>query len=1317
MQATTPIKIFISNHDDSLHTERQWIQRAIETIATPTQDLAASQLYLGLFGQHIPSETLQEYASAHDAKKDCLLFAKNTLPQESTQYLAHPYSRYENLTDLSRQVIHKVHMLYPVRDWQPPALPLRRDPFAGREDTLKHVMGMLNSSQPIVIRGAAGGGKTAFALELAYRLKTRGASVFWLEKVRNLNQATLRQLAAAHPSGRQHTHNIRPAEVRGWLGESPTPCIVIVDDVEHVDHLQALHGVLPHNIALIAITSNTSPKESGGNYFDLPSLDENDGIAFFTQYLNLPEQLAEDALHPLRQVIELLNGHALSLRLAIDWMRRAGGWQSALMLVKRLADHPQPFANLAVTRHSTTEQVLSLLYHGFSDAQKVMFRTAGIFEADTAFPIEALDHLIQPHQTSPISLLAPTLDTCRVHRILHRYARALLEQHHQLNQTQIALMDYAENHPLNLIQRQHIFTMIRTEYPERLATYTLTVGNWLQDNGDTDVLQTWLKETLTALPKNGLHAQTLRALGDLAARLPDTTTAQAYYERALLVYYEQKSLSGQANTLKAMGDLRAQEGHHQEAQEYYDRTLLLYAQIDFQLGRANTLKALGDLSLEKSEYVVARDYYNRAVAVSEQIDFQLGQAHSLNALGKLNLRERDWVNARLSFEHAMAIYAELSFFSQQADVLQALGKLSLETHQTDTALEQYENALHLFKRIKNYHGVGKSYQLIGELHRQEEAYTLAIEAYQNAHQAFTTAQDYVLAAQQAVHIAECEMALQDAEKALQALLAAMRIFYEHHAKDDIQYTRQVLKELARNVGRNFIHLWTKTTGQQTVPEWLNLAPATNLPQTLVYAVRDLILSTDPDIAKRIIEKHDELLLQDEADEVFAQMLRQYAGQNDQTRHIDRYRNLLQRCRQIGIENAFLEFNAPPDGSQASEALRLRRALDDYDYALSRLEGIPSVYASVQLNRATTLRELAALPRQDRLYCLEQALEAYADALQHQINAPLNYAETQIARASVFHELAELPDVNQQQYWRKALDAYTDALSRQHDLPTAYAKTQIARAGTLHQLAMLPQEDTSICMVEALAAYDEALTILYENDPIMYAMTQSERARVLYEVAGLPGEDFAGRMEQALSAYDEALEYLRDEDSLAYGKTQSYRVRLLRDMAGLPNQERTARLYQALAACNEALRYLVDAPTEYTDLQINRAHLMREIAGLSGEHRIARMREALAIYNEVLELLDSDPKNYAAVQNSRAALLREMSSISGEKKSKRLRQSMEAAADAIIILERVDPKGSALNNAKRMMKYTRKAILKTEDETTFNIWWQQVVGTPHPDWLT
>lgn len=1353
-----PLEVLVQNHNEELRDERRALHQALTAFdgqAALRDDIdarVAFDVYIGLLGVLYDDATVEGFRLAEAEGKPAVMLVKNANGNPRDALLAEFLEKaasanlnkfyYRDVDDLKGVVIRVIQRLTEDKSpgWRVQPLPLRDRGFVGRVQELEDLAELLQSKKPIVISGPNGIGKSALAREIAHQSRERFlGGIFWLNRFDRASQA-LQFLAQAHPEGRE-AERVSASDVRQWLEEAPGEALVIADDVRDVAILKEIRAALPDKFSLI-VTSVEPITELTWSHFTLGRLSKTDGLALLREHLDVPNTLNEEMLRPLYGIVDVAGGHPLGLRMSVLWLKRVGGWRAALLYLKRLRETSNIIRFAPEPRSPATEKAFSTLYRTLAADQKKLIRVTGVFAESGLFSLDALLYIAQVDPVAAERLFNDHFSGLfgrdvftghyRQQGLLYHYARSLLSDSREATDYHLLHQHYYQDQAvqtmqearrggqfLDLLQFQTAFEWAVANDPEGASAFVIAVGPWLIQQNRVDVLHDWLDVMMEVdVPEDWEGASNLRAMGDLSVRINHEEAAQSYYERALMYYYQTKSFSGQANTLKALGDLTARQGALEEAQTYYDRTLLLYAQIDFQLGRANTLKALGDLSLQSDDIKNAQDYYQRTLELYEQIDFQLGQAHTLHAMGDLFTKAGEFDQAENYYAAAQPLYHELGFAENEAQTWLDLGNMFRAKTDPASALDAYQSALALYRQIEDRLGYGKTLKAIASFYRVNGNMSGAIWHYHQAIQAYADVPAEEASLSQILsdlHLQQSELA-----EAIGLKLRALEIYEQLNIPRHIDETRSDLRRLAESWTDEFGEAWNTATDGAEHPSWLQPKPKPVIEPELIYAVRDFMIADTWDDAQRLVEKNQSSLLTDQADEVFAKMLRQYAGQEGPTRQIDKYRALLQRCRQIGIEKAFHEIKAPPATTrEADRALRLQQSLDAYQEALERLQDMPLVFASIQLNRAGTLRELAELPEQDRLMYLRQALTAYESALvQQQDVAPLDYAGTQLQRAEVLRELAAIEEVStdeSSQLLEAALHAYHEAMKYQLGIPQEYARTQIERAEALHELAELPGQDTTARMQDALQAYDEAMQ-QQQSQPHEYARTQSRRARLLYEMAGMPGEDFNTRMWEALTAYDEALEYLRD-DPVAYARTQSNRVALLRDMAGLPGEDRTARLYQALAASNEALRYLRDAPDDYAQTQINRAHLLREIAGLQGEHRLARMREALATYNEALDLLRYRPIDFALAQTSKAALLRELALLSGENRLTRLRQALDSVTTSLAIFERYERGRQHISTAQRIIINIRREVSASDNVSVFDQWWEQIVAEPQPDWLS
>ena len=280
-------------------------------------------------------------------------------------------------------------------------------------------------------------------------------------------------------------------------------------------------------------------------------------------------------------------------------------------------------------------------------------------------------------------------------------------------------------------------------------------------------------------------------------------------------------------------------------------------------------------------------------------------------------------------------------------------------------------------------------------------------------------------------------------------------------------------------------------------------------------------------------------------------------------------------------------------------------------------------------------------------------------------------------------------------------ALVEALSSEHDLHTALESDPLL----LDHLSRVP--------IPRRAEWLEGALDLCEPQSTQ-ARVRRHRAMLLKEIAALPGQNVNDRLMEAISEFDAALD-LHSGDANEYALTQKHRVALLRDMAGMSGVNRAELLYRAKGGCDAALEKLQGQSVEYAHMQLVYAHLLREMAGLHGEDRAERMLQALAVFDEALSIIADTPLQHATAQSNRASLLQEIAGLPGEDEQQRLREALAAAADSVVIAAQAE-EANYTPIAKRMLANIRQGIIETYDAKTFDVWWQDIVGLPQPEWI-
>lgn len=248
-----------------------------------------------------------------------------------------------------------------------------------------------------------------------------------------------------------------------------------------------------------------------------------------------------------------------------------------------------------------------------------------------------------------------------------------------------------------------------------------------------------------------------------------------------------------------------------------------------------------------------------------------------------------------------------------------------------------------------------------------------------------------------------------------------------------------------------------------------------------------------------------------------------------------------------------------------------------------------------------LIEIANIPDQDTMACVDAALRNYERALQAPgLDAALYVALCQ-NRANAYLLRADYYYPQSHDDCRKAIDICTEGLQW---LPTQHkaqmlATLQNTQSSAYACYANLPGVDTIRYLQYAKEASQEALTRLdaTQQGPY-YAQTLMNYANLCSELSEQLDVDHAAHIHDALSAYDEALEYRTAQHvPLEYAWTQHNRADALRVAANIAAEPQHAHFHEAWNAIHEALRFrtLGEVPLDYARSHYVRAHIAVEYA--------------------------------------------------------------------------------------------------------------------------
>ncbi|MGE3435224.1 MAG: TIR domain-containing protein, partial [Blastocatellales bacterium] len=501
--------------------------------------------------------------------------------------------------------------------------------FVGRKDQMEEIEKRLRSRGVVGVvslKGTAGVGKSALALEAAYRF----AALFpdgryWVDlrggDAANAVRALLRHLGVSVPPDSRFDDLIFAAN--GAL--TGRRALIILDNAEAIPAADCAR--LLELCATTIVTSRLAIDPI--NDIRVDELPDEDALELLRGCGVDVEAERDDAL----KLIERLGGLALAIEITAKRMAMHQPRQSCARALEELKEGRHLVEAIKLPggdkREDNIIEAFALSYDLLDDELKSAFHAVGLC-AESGAPIAAVARMLGLEVAearelllllTKYSLAAYGAERVVTHPLLHDYARMCVQRSSDLEAEMI---------------EQHV------------RYFGSEIGGAFQqaiDVEDGEGQMTALK-LIDAASDNVILAQT-RALGDefnnpaLAAeltvglwqywRLRDEPQLLDWLLRAQPLFKQVGDKLGQANVLKAIGDVQSFRKEMDAALSSYSEALTLFKQVGDKLGQANVLQAIGDVQSFRKEMDAALSSYSEALTLFKQVGDKLGQANVLQA--------------------------------------------------------------------------------------------------------------------------------------------------------------------------------------------------------------------------------------------------------------------------------------------------------------------------------------------------------------------------------------------------------------------------------------------------------------------------------------------------------------------------------------------------------------------------------------------------------------------------------------------------------------------------------------------------------------
>ena len=588
--------------------------------------------------------------------------------------------------------------------------------FAGRNEHLARIEEKLRSKGAvglISLRGTAGVGKSALALESAYRfghLFPDGR--YWVDlragDAANAVRALLRDLdvstLVSHDSGFEEMLRAARSEL------ASKSALVILDNAEAIDStsLERLIEMCPTAI----VTSRTAIDTITEIFVD--KLSDDDALAMMAKCRIDVVAQRDDAL----KLTARLGGLALALEITARRMATYTPRQSCASALEELNGARHLVEAIRLPRHDTREgniaEAFALSYRKLDDDLESAFHALGLC-AESGAPLEAVARMldIEPGAARDLLLVLAEWSLAGfsgpravLHPLLHSYAAMCAHQQPERAAEMIRLHVRYFGGEIGSAFQRAINEDKGMESDEAMSRIDREVDN-------VTLAQTRaLDESFTD------HELAVELTDDLSFywRLRDEHKIFEWLLRARQLAQQTGQKQREANVLQAIGDVQSFRKEMDAALSSYDEALKLFTQVGAKLGQANVLKAIGDVQSFRDDKDAALSSYDEALKLFTQVGAKLGQANARLSKGKV-------INAAEEFEEAIRLYEEIGDTYSIALGKAFYGEWLLDQNATEQALKLLGEAREGFARI-NFEGgveyVDKILKQAGDMNGSED---------------------------------------------------------------------------------------------------------------------------------------------------------------------------------------------------------------------------------------------------------------------------------------------------------------------------------------------------------------------------------------------------------------------------------------------------------------------------------------------------------------------------------------------------------------------------------------------------------------------
>jgi len=667
----------------------------------------------------------------------------------------------------------------------PPQAPIdpmmtREQKFVGRRRELSDILTSLDPErrdgvQIVCLQGEAGIGKTAIAIESAYRMAEWFSDLIWLsghtdppkelrehvkanDPLKRISSSEGFFTALAHKCGLELTGDETEAELRDNILKSLSGNkwkLLVFDSMESLvksDAIRSLLSNLPINCK--ALITSREPLEINEKQIHVSMMKQADSIRLLVAYgsikglqINPPNQID---VNELIQIVHFTDGQPMAMRLVVSQVTSGEKTlESVLKDLKKasratardcpynfdyifsnslklaLKDGRKLFAVMSLFSPTASRQALQEVCKLSDDAfDKAMKRVIGLSLVESYQQGKRLG-LHQMAKAKAEQVFAEDPDKEKYKERMAEYFIEFLNATVPMTQPDTATKAIEPQMPEGMTKHQIQEVAMEMLVKPALEMMKLELSNCL------NILR-------LSFSKGDLHTLTL-ALNNIGGFLLDHgywSVVKYYVTELAEMHKNQGEIRLQASTMLNFGILCYNRGKWEDAIEAYKTTGFLAHNIQDKRLESSVLNALGAIHRELGNNDEAISYFEKSLDLSDHLDDKRIKAGLMNNLGLMytSLGKNDI--ALQYFSDAVKIFNQNNDLQGEAMVSSNIGDVYISARDYKSAIKYYEESIKSFAKLGNkseqaslINNAGTLYQQIGEIDKALQYYkdALALE--------------------------------------------------------------------------------------------------------------------------------------------------------------------------------------------------------------------------------------------------------------------------------------------------------------------------------------------------------------------------------------------------------------------------------------------------------------------------------------------------------------------------------------------------------------------------------------------------------------